>query len=106
MVRARRARPREVLDLELLRAQAESPDVSVARRRRAGAVLELLDELPEAQAEALYLRAALDYSLPEIAKTMGVPLNTVRSRVRLAREALRRRLDKRPALRQLLEARS
>lgn len=106
-IRARRSAPRERLELELdgLRAGAEGPDASVARQRRARALLELLDELPEAQAEALYLRVALGYSLPEVADTMGVPLNTVRSRVRLAREALRRKLDKRPALRHLLEAR-
>jgi RNA polymerase sigma-70 factor (ECF subfamily) len=33
---------------------------------------------------------------------MGVPLNTVRSRVRLAKEALRRRIDADPALREIL----
>ncbi len=84
-------------------ATLESADAHVARRRRAAALLALLDELPEAQAEALYLRVALGYSLDEVATTMGVPSNTVRSRVRLAREAIRRKLDKRPALRQLLE---
>lgn len=107
-IRARRQRlqPEASAELEQLPAEHEGPDASVARQRRARALLALLDELPEAQAEALYLRVALGYSLPEVSATMGVSTNTVRSRVRLAREALRRKLDKRPALRLLLEPRT
>jgi len=54
--------------------------------------------LPEAQAEALALRVALGWSLKEIADATSTPLNTVRSRLRLAKEALRRRIGDDPGL--------
>ncbi|MBL8954018.1 MAG: RNA polymerase sigma factor [Myxococcaceae bacterium] len=84
-----------------------SPDPSqhdgfVAERRR-GLVRELLQQLPEEQGEAFAMRVGLGFSLPEVAAAAGVPLNTVRSRVRLAKEALRRRIDADPALLELLE---
>jgi RNA polymerase sigma factor (sigma-70 family) len=66
-------------------------------------VRDLLVRLPETQAEALALRVVLGLSLEEVAQTTGVPLNTVRSRVRLAKEALRRRITTLPALREALE---
>ncbi len=87
-----------------------SPDPSqheglVAERRRA-LVRELLEELPEEQAEAFAMRVGLGFSLPEVAAAASVPLNTVRSRIRLAKEALRRRIDADPALLELLEVES
>jgi RNA polymerase sigma-70 factor (ECF subfamily) len=66
-------------------------------------VWSLLEELPGPQAEALVLRFVLGYSLPEIAETSGAPINTVRSRIRLAREAMQRRLVDDERLRSLLE---
>lgn len=66
-------------------------------------VWSLLEVLPTPQAEALVLRFVLGYSLQEIADTSGVPLNTVRSRIRLAREALQRRLAHDERLRALVE---
>jgi RNA polymerase sigma-70 factor (ECF subfamily) len=63
---------------------------------------DLISELPPAQAETLVLRVVLDYSLEETAEATGVPLNTVRSRIRLAREALRRRIESDPTLADLL----
>jgi RNA polymerase sigma factor (sigma-70 family) len=71
------------------------------QRRRL--IRDLLVRLPEPQAEALALRVVLGLSLEEVAQTTGVPLNTVRSRVRLAKEALRRRITTLPALRDALE---
>ena len=58
----------------------------------------LLDDLPEEQSEALALRFMLGWSLLEIAEASGAPVNTVRSRLRLAKEALRRRVEADPAL--------
>lgn len=52
----------------------------------------LLDELVEEQAETLTLRTVLGYSIDEIAESMQVPRNTVKSRLRLAKAALRQRL--------------
>lgn len=65
---------------------------------------ELLLSIPEEQAEALVLRVVLGLSLTEVAQATGAPINTVRSRVRLAKEALRRRIESVPALREALEA--
>lgn len=77
-------------------------DATLVEQQRA-LVWTLLDELAPAQAEALALRFVLGCSLPEIAETTGAPINTVRSRIRLAREALQRRLAQAPELRDALE---
>jgi RNA polymerase sigma factor (sigma-70 family) len=64
---------------------------------------ELFQTLPEAQAETFLLRVVLEYELDEVAVETGVPVNTVRSRLRLAREALRRGIESDPRLAGLLE---
>jgi RNA polymerase sigma factor (sigma-70 family) len=58
----------------------------------------LLDVIPPEQAEALAMRTMLGWSLQEIASASAVPLNTVRSRLRLAKEALRSKIEADPAL--------
>ncbi len=63
----------------------------------------LLGVLPVVQAEALLLRFVLGHSLQEVAEICGAPLNTVRSRIRLAREALQHRLASDERLRILAE---
>jgi len=94
------------VDVDALEALSPSqPSALVAERRRA-ALRELLADIPEEQAETLSLRVVFGFSLEEVAETTGVPVNTVRSRVRLAKEALRSRIDERPALRELLEVES
>lgn len=75
-------------------------DDAVASRRRE-LLRELLEDLPEEQAEALALRVVMGWSLEEVAQASGAPVNTVRSRVRLAKEALRQRIDALPALAEL-----
>jgi RNA polymerase sigma factor (sigma-70 family) len=75
-----------------------SPDEHAARARRTELLRELLETLPEEQAECLALRVVLGWSLEEVAAASGVPVNTVRSRVRLAKEALRRRIEANPKL--------
>ena len=69
--------------------------------RRRELLRELLEDLPEEQAEALTLRVVMGWSLEEVARASGAPVNTVRSRVRLAKEALRARIDAQPALAEL-----
>lgn len=71
---------------------SRSPDVISDAERRQALLLELLDTLPAEQAETLGLRVVLGLSLQEVADATQVPLNTVRSRVRLAKEALRERI--------------
>jgi RNA polymerase sigma-70 factor (ECF subfamily) len=58
---------------------------------------ELLVELPDAQAEALVMRAIEGYSIEEIADIARVPHETIRSRVRLAKAALRERISRDPS---------
>jgi len=85
------------------REPAIAPAASGLAERRRAAMRELLVELPEAQAEALVLRVVLGHSVAEIADATSAPLNTVRSRLRLAKDALRRRITDDPTLRELLE---
>lgn len=78
-------------------------DETLGSRRRQ-LLRELLEDLPEEQAEALTLRVVMGWSLEEVARASGAPVNTVRSRVRLAKEALRARIEAQPALAELREA--
>jgi DNA-directed RNA polymerase specialized sigma24 family protein len=50
----------------------------------------LLDDLDEAQAKALLMHIMLGHSLDEIATMTGVSVNTVKTRLRLAKDRLRR----------------
>lgn len=81
------------------------PDHVAAERRRL-LVRGLMESLPEEQAETIALRIALGFSLGEVAAATGVPLNTVRSRIRLAKEALRKRIEADPQLLLMLEVES
>jgi RNA polymerase sigma factor (sigma-70 family) len=89
------------------RESAAGPDTRpatdpVMRARRTAAFRGLLDDLPDEQAETFALRVVLDYSLDQVAAATGAPLNTVRSRVRLAREKLKQRIEADPALLEIL----
>jgi RNA polymerase sigma-70 factor (ECF subfamily) len=81
-----------------------SPAHQLASARRMDLVRSLLDDLPEAQANAFAMRIVLGYSMQEVASATGAPLNTVRSRIRLAKEALRRRIENDPAIAEMLGA--
>jgi RNA polymerase sigma factor (sigma-70 family) len=80
-----------------------SPSTHALAARRRAILRALLDELPEPQAEALVLHCVLGHTTDEIAATAGAPLNTIRSRLRLAKEALRARIAADPHLRDALE---
>lgn len=80
---------------------APAPSALVLAAQRRELLRELLEDLPEEQAEALTLRVVMGWSLEEVAKASGAPVNTVRSRVRLAKEALRARIEAQPALAEL-----
>jgi len=81
---------------------AATPGEEAWAARRRDLLRGLLDELPEVQADTFALRIALGYSMQEVADATGAPINTVRSRVRLAKEALRRRIEEDPSLAELL----
>jgi RNA polymerase sigma-70 factor (ECF subfamily) len=63
----------------------------------------LLDELPEAQAEALVLNCVAGLTLEEVAAVARAPVVTARSRLRGAKTALRERIARDPSLSDLLE---
>lgn len=90
------------MEVSLTREELVTDASELGRRERSRIWQRLLDDLPDEQAETIALRVLLDYSLEETATTMGVPVNTVRSRIRLAREALRRRIDADPETLELL----
>jgi RNA polymerase sigma-70 factor (ECF subfamily) len=50
----------------------------------------LLDELPLEQRHTLVLHHVLDMTVPEVAAELGLPMETVRSRLRLAKARLRK----------------
>ncbi len=109
-IHARRRARKRYADNALLADEAmprvplngRDPEREYMSARREALLLLLLDELPEVQAETLALRVVLGFSLEETAQAMSVPENTVRSRMRLAREALRARIESQPSLLDLL----
>jgi RNA polymerase sigma-70 factor (ECF subfamily) len=84
-------------------AAAPSHDERIMRERRLQALRALLDELPPGQAESLAMRVVLGCTLPEVAQATGAPVNTVRSRIRLAREHIKARIESDPRLVALFE---
>ena len=90
-----RPSPREV---ERLPSQRLGPERETAQQRIVAALRELLARLPAPQAEALALHCVVGYTVAEIASSSGISVETVRSRLRLAKQALRRELASDPAL--------
>ena len=78
--------------LDRVDADADSPPELADRRQFAELVDELLDELPAEQREAFTMHHFAHVPLPEVGQATGVKLNTVKSRLRLAREKLRAKL--------------
>ncbi len=76
---------------ELARDERSPADASAAARRLE-AFRTVLEELPEAQAEALVLHCVLGYSVDETATLQRVPVNTARSRLRNGLARLRTRV--------------
>jgi len=66
----------------------DSTEGSVASRQIAMIINTTMDEMPADLREALSLREVDGKSYQEIADLLGIPLNTVRSRIFRAREAL------------------
>lgn len=81
-------------------ATLEAADVAAASSDRSPAahaelVNNLLNDLNEAQAKAILLHIMLGHSIDEIASMTGVSPNTVKTRLRLAKERLRRWMRRR-----------
>jgi len=104
----RRARAEQRLDDDARPAlfadtTSSRPYRQFLRERRRAMVRLLLDDLPAVQGEALALRVCLGLPMEEIAEMTGAPLNTVYSRLRLAKVALRARILRDSVLREMLE---
>lgn len=95
--RVRAARHDEV-ETEALPESTRGADAAATASRRQELLRDLLAELPPEQAETLALRVMFGCSLEEVAQQTGAPLNTVRSRVRIAKERLRTRIEANPEL--------
>jgi RNA polymerase sigma-70 factor (ECF subfamily) len=67
----------------------EQPDAVYDSKQRAGRLLALLAELPEAQREAFVLQHESAMSIEEIAEATGVSRETAKSRLRYAMNKLR-----------------
>jgi RNA polymerase sigma-70 factor (ECF subfamily) len=93
-------------ETDRMEGRGPSPGDHATAKERKQILRELLAELPAEQAETLALRVVFGCSLEEVAVQTGVPLNTVRSRVRLAKERLRSRIEADASLLEALEVRS
>jgi RNA polymerase sigma-70 factor (ECF subfamily) len=74
-------------DIEILVVRTEADPESAVTSRTA--LRHAFESLPAAQRAVVALHLYLGYSLAETADMVGAPLETVRSRLRLAREQLR-----------------
>jgi RNA polymerase sigma-70 factor (ECF subfamily) len=83
--------------------EGPSPREQTESSRRKDVLRDLLAELAPEQGETLAMRVVLGWSLAEIAAHTSAPVNTVRSRLRLAKEALRRRIEGDAVLLEMLE---
>ncbi|HVY30203.1 MAG TPA: sigma-70 family RNA polymerase sigma factor [Polyangiaceae bacterium] len=99
----KRARGVAGCDPDSVQAEARDPEEQAVLGALAPVVRELLDTLPEPLAEALALHNMLGYTVQEVAEQSGAPVETVRSRLRLAKQALRKRVLGHPRLREVAE---
>jgi len=83
---------RRTLPLEADVSSTEDLERRAAHQQELGRVLEFLDEFHLGQRQAFVLCALEGVSPAEAAGLLGVPVNTVYSRLRLAREHLNRHL--------------
>jgi len=99
----KRARARDARDPDTIQTEHADPEQSAASGALAAILRELLDELPEALAEAFALNVILGYTVQEIAELSPAPVETIRSRLRLAKQRLRELALAHPGLRDCLE---
>ncbi len=99
----KRSHRRGSVDVERCAAVGPCPEAQAHTASLTPVVRELVATLPEALAEALVLHVILGYTVEEIARTCQVPAETVRSRLRLGRQALRKRVLSSPTLLEALE---
>jgi RNA polymerase sigma-70 factor (ECF subfamily) len=98
--RLRRRRPTVDIDtladaerVSALAAAAPSPEQSAARRELRRAIEQAMDRLPSAFRSVFVLRAIEQMSIEETAGALGIPPETVKSRLHRANRLLRRALS-------------
>jgi RNA polymerase sigma-70 factor, ECF subfamily len=79
-------------ELDVVPAAEASFEKTLDERKAMIAVRHLMTTLPVAQAEALALHCVLGCTIEEIASTLSISPETVRSRLRLSKQSLRRRV--------------
>jgi RNA polymerase sigma-70 factor (ECF subfamily) len=89
---SRNEKVKRLAELRSAEDSAPSPERVLLEQRAANVVRELLGSLPEAQAEVLGLHHVVGLTALEIANITQAPLETVRSRLRLGRQALRQKV--------------
>jgi RNA polymerase sigma-70 factor (ECF subfamily) len=92
--------------IENLADELPSPLATTLASRRRQIVHDLLDDLPDVIAESLALHFVLGYTVEEIAAAISVSRNTVWSRLRQGKRALRRRLEGDSQLAEMLEVKA
>jgi RNA polymerase sigma-70 factor (ECF subfamily) len=90
--------------VELLPSEERPPDAETFARIAATTLRELLGSLPQEQAETLALHYVLGYTISEVAALCDARVETVRSRLRLAKQALRDRISANDRLLAIMEA--
>ena len=84
-------------------APQPSPVDEMVLQGRRRALDALLDDIPANQAEVLVLHATLGFTMDEVAAAVGRPVETVRSRLRLGKQAMRDRILSSPVLSELMK---
>jgi RNA polymerase sigma factor (sigma-70 family) len=80
-----------------------SPLVETLAARRRETLRKVLDSLPDVIAQALALHFILGHTVDEIAEATSSPANTIWSRLRLGKQALRKILSENSDLKELFE---
>lgn len=88
--RLKRRRPHTPFPDDRMASEGDSPQETVARQEAAMVLHTFLDSLPDEQREVFVLSELEQMTAPEIGEATDVKLNTVYSRLRLARKAFER----------------
>ena len=98
----KRTSVRDAVDTDAFETQTLDPEATLLQTAVLPAVREVLDELPEVLAEALVLNLLLGHTVVEIAEIAGAPIETVRSRLRLAKDRFKTHAERHPVLREMV----
>jgi RNA polymerase sigma-70 factor (ECF subfamily) len=101
MVARQRLFDGQPVDEQAAEAPDPSPWAATLATERREIVRRVLDSLPDVIAQALAMHFILGYTVEEIASVASAPQNTIWSRLRLGKKALRKALRNDPSLAEL-----